>query len=76
MMIVGYSDTNPKSTTADKIRDCLRECLRNHGCTPVEIQCNQEDIGVLTEVDGVPLTTIGRLVANRNMFFLKLPTAE
>jgi hypothetical protein len=75
-VFVGYSDLNPKLTTADKIRSALAECLRNHGCIPVEIQCNKDDIGTLESVDGIPLTTIGKLVANRNMFWLRLPVAE
>ena len=74
-MIRGYSDTG-KQSIPDKIRHAIRQCQEDHACTPVEIQCNADDIGTLTDVDGIPLTTVGRLVVNRNIFMLKLPASE
>ena len=74
-MIRGYSDTG-KQPISDKIRMAIRMCQEDHDCTPVEIQCNADDIGELKDVDGIPLTTVGRLVVNRNIFMLKLPASE
>jgi hypothetical protein len=75
-MIRGYSDTNGKMSIPDKIRLAIQQCREDHDCTPLEIQCNELDIAGLSDVDGIPLTTVGRLVVNRNMFFFKLPASE
>ncbi len=72
-MYVGYSDIG-KSTTTDKIRTALAECWRNHNCIPIEIQCNADDMGALKDVDGIPLVVTGKLIAERGIFFFKLPT--
>lgn len=74
-MIRGYSDTG-KQSILDKLRSAIKMCQEDHGCVPVEIQMNADDMGEMKDVDGIPLTTTGNLVANRNMFFFKLPVAE
>lgn len=74
-MIIGYSDTG-KLPIPQKLRDALEQCQRNHGCRPVEIQVNPDDRGELESIDGIPIVTTGRLVANRNMFWFKLPGIE
>jgi hypothetical protein len=74
-MFIGYSDVS-KAKLVDKLRDAIAECHRNHGCMPIEIQVNKDDRGDLIAVDGIPITTEGKLVANVNMFWLKLPIAE